>query len=228
MQFAVYVDLTRELTIEERSAIGEALDATVSEGGCVGLQNGPNDEVYFAVEAATEKEAAEQAKRYMDILLQAAAIDVEYELTLQSTNLSLIEKSLLLAAFFRGNTLDQGDWTSSSDQVVTLSLFYTGDITSDECQSRFSTRSYVGGLYDDDGELRPQIEARYQRLIELIWKQPQLIEGGGDLETPAYPSFTACRLTTQGIELIPDIVDRLPRKPDFPNWPDRRSHPSVI
>ncbi|WP_166831254.1 hypothetical protein [Thalassoroseus pseudoceratinae] len=141
-------------------------------------------------------------------------------------NLSCIDKSLLLAAFFRGNTRDQDRWTSSSDQVLTLSLFYTGDITSDECQYRFSNRGYVGGLYDDDGELHPQIDSRYQNLIDLLRVQPHLIEGGGNLETPAYPTYTACRLTDDGIRLVPDIIDLFPRKPDFPNWPDRRTYPN--
>ena len=137
-------------------------------------------------------------------------------------NLSVIDKSLLLAAFFRGNTSDQRAWTSSSDQVVTLSLFYTGDITADECRSRFSNRGYVGGLYGVDGQLHPQIETRYQNLIDLLREQPQLVEGGGDFATPAYPTYTACRLTDICIRLIPEIIESFPRKPEFPNWPDRR------
>ncbi len=143
-------------------------------------------------------------------------------------NLPVIDKSLLLATYFRGNTPNQGVWTSSSDQVVTLSLFYTGDITSLECQSRFANRGYVGGLYNDDGELRPQIESRYQHLINLLREYPQLIEGGGDFELPAYPTFTACRLTEDGIRLIPGIIDSFPRKPDFPGWPDQRAYPDVV
>ena len=142
--------------------------------------------------------------------------------------LSLIDKTLLLAAFFRGNSHDQDRWTSCSDQVVTLSLFFTGDITADDCQTRFSRRRYVGGLYDDDGELQPQIESRYQNLIGLLREQPQLIEGGGDFKTPAQPTYTACRLTDEGIRLVPAIIDSFPRKPDFPNWPDRRTNPDVV
>ena len=42
--------------------------------------------------------------------------------------LSLIEKSLLLAAYFRGGNQADDVWTSNSDQILTLSLFYTGDI----------------------------------------------------------------------------------------------------
>ena len=141
--------------------------------------------------------------------------------------LSAIDKALLLAAFFRGNIPDQNHWTSSSDQIVTLSLFYTEDINSEDCQSRFSNPGYVGGLYDDNGELRPQIESRYHELIELLRQRPQLIEGGGNFETPAHPTYTACRLTDDGIGLIPDIVDLFPRQPEFPNWPDRRAYPGA-
>ena len=137
-------------------------------------------------------------------------------------NFSAIEKSLLLTAFFRENTQDQERWTSSCDQVLTLSLFYTGDITADECQSRFSTRSNVGGLYAADGELDSQIESRYQLLIDLLRQQPQFIEGGGNFKTPAHPTYTACRLTEVGTRIIPDIIGSFPSKPDFPNWPDRR------
>ncbi len=139
--------------------------------------------------------------------------------------LSVVDKSLLLAAFFRGNTPDQKIWTSSSDQVVTLSLFYTGDITFSDCQSRFSNEHYLGGLYDDDGELKSQINDRYRHLMTLLRNYPKLIEGGGDYETPAYPTFTACRLTAEGIDLIPEIIDLFPHKPNFDNWPDRRTYP---
>ena len=137
-------------------------------------------------------------------------------------HLSQVDNALLLAAFFRGDMLDQDRWTSSSDQVLTLSLFYTGDITADDCQSRFSKNGHVGGLYDEDGELHSQIETRYRHLINLLREQPQLIEGGGDFDAPAYPTYTACRLTDHGVKLIREIIDLFPRKPDFPLWPDRR------
>ena len=142
-------------------------------------------------------------------------------------NLSTIDKSLLLAAYFRGNTCDQDLGTSCSDQVVTLSLFYTCDITAQDCQNRFSNRGYVGALYDDDEELNPEIAMRYQQLIDLLRKQPNLIEGSGDFKTPAHPTYTACRLTDDGIRLIPDIIKSLPCKPDFPNWLDQRTSHSV-
>ncbi|MEM9409973.1 MAG: hypothetical protein AAGA30_02600 [Planctomycetota bacterium] len=137
-------------------------------------------------------------------------------------NLSNVDNSLLLAAFFRGNTHEQEYWTSCSDQIVTLSLYYTGDISAGECESRFSGHRCVGGLYDSNGDLQPEIESRYNKLIDLIRCHPSLIEGGGDFVTPAYPTFTACRLTADALKLVPDLLKTFPRKPDFPNWPDRR------
>jgi hypothetical protein len=138
-------------------------------------------------------------------------------------SLSVIHQSLILAAFFRGGTRDQDRWASNSDQVLTLSLFYTGDITSVECQSRFANCGCVGSLYSDEGELHPQIASRYQNLVNLLREHPQLIEGWGDFDTPAHPTYTACRLTDAGIGLIPELMASFPRKPDFPNWPDRRA-----
>lgn len=84
MQFAVYADLSRQLSQDERSAVCEALNSTVPDGGCVGLQKGQNDEVFFYVYAAAEEEAREQATRYMGILLRRSEVKVEYELHLQS------------------------------------------------------------------------------------------------------------------------------------------------
>lgn len=139
---------------------------------------------------------------------------------------SSVRSSLLLAAYFRGNKLEDDRWTSCTDQVLTLSLFYTGYITTDECLKRFSIRRYVGGLYTKGGRLVGPIRTRYRALITLIGEQPHLIEGGGNLERPADPTFTACRLTDEGLRLIPEIIGLFPRKPDFPNWPDRRTFPS--
>jgi len=45
--------------------------------------------------------------------------------------LTSVEYSLLVGAYFRGG------WTSNSDQIVTLSLFYTGDVSFAECESVF-------------------------------------------------------------------------------------------
>ncbi len=136
-------------------------------------------------------------------------------------NLSLIDQSLLLATYYRGNDLQQDNWTSCCDQVVQLSLFYSGDLTAEECQSRFS-QGNVSGLYQDDGELVSQVKMRYEQLIEVLRSHPHLIEGGGDFDSPADPTFTACRLTEKGLELIPEILNRFPQKPEFPNWPDKR------
>lgn len=138
-------------------------------------------------------------------------------------SLSVIEQSLLLSVYYRGNTIDQNRWTSSSDQVVTLSLFYTGGISFSECESRFGNRRYIGGLYTDDGELHPMVAIRYSELIELLKKHPDLIEGGGDFQTPAYPTYTACRLTAEGDQLALSFMDSFPQKPDFPSWPDART-----
>ncbi len=138
-------------------------------------------------------------------------------------DLSLIQKSLLLATFFRGNKPDQERWISCADQVVTLSLYYTGQLPTDDIQSRFTKRGYVGGLYDADGMLLPLINDRYAELIELINSQPQFIQGGGDLESPAYPTFTACRLTDSGASLAPNITPLFPDTPDFPSWPNSRT-----
>jgi hypothetical protein len=83
MQYSVFADLSRRLTEHERSALFEALDANVPGSGCVGLQHGPSDEVYFALEGPDEAAAIAQAAHYMDLILQIAALDVEYALTLQ-------------------------------------------------------------------------------------------------------------------------------------------------
>ena len=136
--------------------------------------------------------------------------------------LSSVEQSLLLAAYFRGGRLDDEVWVSNSDQIVTLSLFYTGDITSADCAGRFAKRSYIQKLYDDEGILTEEIEVRYDVLIKLLERRPEWIEGGGDFELPAYPTFTACRLTTDGLQLAESFVESFPEKPDFPNWPDQR------
>lgn len=133
-----------------------------------------------------------------------------------------VEQSLLLATFFRGNPPDQDVWSSSCDQVVTLSLFYTGDISYEDCQRRFSRKAYVSCLYDENAELTHEIQSRYDALIRLLKAHPDLIQGGGNFDTPADPTYTACRLTRAGEELIASTIRQFPVKPDFPNWPDRR------
>ncbi|HTI51247.1 MAG TPA: hypothetical protein VL475_09860, partial [Planctomycetaceae bacterium] len=143
----------------------------------------------------------------------------------RTTPLSSIDESLLVAAYLRGGSPDDGVWVSNSDQIVTLSLFYTGEISSGECAARFSRRSYVGGLYDEKCRLTDRIAARYDRLLELLRAHPELIEGGGDLVTPADPTYTSCRLTLGGRTLACALAPSLPQKPEFPNWPDKRAFP---
>ena len=86
MRYAVYADLSRQLTSQERSSLFESLEASVPGSGCVGLQKGPNDEVYFSLEALSETAANAQAEHYMGIILHQAALDIEYTLTLQRMN----------------------------------------------------------------------------------------------------------------------------------------------
>jgi hypothetical protein len=83
MQYDAFADLSRPLTEQERDAVAEALDANVPGGGCVGLQNGPNDEIYFCVEASSEQDARTNAQSYVNSVLQTAGLDVGYELELQ-------------------------------------------------------------------------------------------------------------------------------------------------
>src|SRR4051794_18488976 len=106
-------------------------------------------------------------------------------------SLTRIEEALLLAAYFRGGSHDQKQWNSNSDQILTLSLFYTGDISEADCACRFATRSHIQELYDESGELTEEIDGRYKVLINLLQEHPELIEGGGNFATPAYPTFTA-------------------------------------
>lgn len=135
------------------------------------------------------------------------------------------QEAILLAAYFRGGDHSAVVWSSNCDQVVTLSLFYTGDISTNDCIGRFAVISYVGKLYQDDGELDGMIASRYHRLIELLQSHPHLIEGGGNLKTPADPTFTSCRLTREGQQFALFLAKNFPGKPDFPNWPDKRRLP---
>ena len=137
------------------------------------------------------------------------------------TKLTSVEESLLVAAYFRGRTPAEFRWVSNCDQVITLSFFYTGEISADDCMARFNVKSYVGKLYDRDGELMNDIQSRYAILIDLIRKRPDLISGGGNFETPADPTYTSCRLTLSGITLAVQLRRSFPKKPEFPNWPDK-------
>lgn len=135
--------------------------------------------------------------------------------------LASVEQSLLVAAYYRGGNPDEGVWGSNCDQVITLSLFYTGEISREDCAERFSRRSYVDKLYEMGGRLNKTIEARYRNLIRLIRDHPDLIEGGGDLGRPADPTYTSCRLTNAGLDFARSLIESFPPKPEFPNWPDR-------
>ena len=138
---------------------------------------------------------------------------------------TLVEKSILLAAYYRGNLQDDCVWTSNSDQILTLSLFFSGDITSTDCVTRFATHSHVQSLYGEDGKLTKEIETRYEVLINLLKTHEELIEGGGDFDLPADPTYTACRLTDGGLLLAVKLVGLFPDEPNFPNWPDPRTPP---
>jgi hypothetical protein len=81
-------------------------------------------------------------------------------------------------------------------------------------------------VYDENGDLTIEIEERYKILIELLKKCPELIEGAGGFEVATEPTYTACRLTDAGLELAREFINAFPQKPDFPNWPDRRTPPS--
>ena len=139
--------------------------------------------------------------------------------------LNNIKEALLLATYYRGNTFEQANWTACTDQVLVLSRFFTGDITSSECTACFQNPGYVGGIYGDDGELLSEIEARWDVFIQLVRENPQLIEGSTNLES-ALPTYSGCRITDKGISLIPEIIKHFPRKPDLKEWPDRRSYPN--
>ncbi len=147
------------------------------------------------------------------------------EIVMTNMPLTSIEESLLLAAYFRGGSQDEHAWGSNTDQILTLSLFYTGDISFADCEGRFSIRSYIQDLYDDDGELTEEIEARYRILINLLQEHAELIEGAGNFQFPAHPTYTSCRLTDSGSELALTLLQSFPQKPEFLNWPDKRSTP---
>lgn len=138
-------------------------------------------------------------------------------------HLTSIEKSLILAVFFRGGSPDDETWTSNTDQILTLSLFYSGEMTSEECVRRFARRSGLQKLYTAEGGLTEEIANCYQVLIQLLHRHPQLIEGGGNFTLPAHPTFTSCRLTKEGFLLAASLINTFPQKPEFPDWPDQRT-----
>ena len=84
MQYAVFADISRPLTEQEQSAVFQGLETCVPESGCAGHQKGPNDEVYFCVEALSEAEARMLARDYLAVVLLRAGLAVEYTLSLQT------------------------------------------------------------------------------------------------------------------------------------------------
>jgi hypothetical protein len=86
MKYAIYADFSRPLMTAERSAVSEALDANVPGSGCVGCQTGPNDEVYFSIEAPSDEEAIARAAHHMSIVVHVVGLDADYTLTVQATD----------------------------------------------------------------------------------------------------------------------------------------------
>ncbi len=84
MIFNVYADLSRALSEYERDAIADALDSTVPDSGCVGLQGGPFDEVYFTVTAANLDDARKRALTDMNTVLEQLQMEIEFSLELTS------------------------------------------------------------------------------------------------------------------------------------------------
>jgi hypothetical protein len=82
MQFAIYADLLRLLSSEERSAIFEALEANVPGSGCVGLlaNSSQTDEMYFVVEALSEVGAMAKATHYASIVLSEAGFNEKHKI----------------------------------------------------------------------------------------------------------------------------------------------------
>jgi len=84
MRYSVYADMSRPLTPEERNAVAAALEAQVPHSGCVGPQEGSNDEAYYAVEADTDEDAIAQATRYAALAIRMSGVDVKYTLEVQA------------------------------------------------------------------------------------------------------------------------------------------------
>ena len=84
MQYDVYVDMSRPLTVAERFDIFEALDAHVPHSGYVGLDKGPNDEMFFVVNADSDAEAVAQATRYAAMAIRESGVDVQYTVAMHT------------------------------------------------------------------------------------------------------------------------------------------------
>ena len=86
MNYSVFGGLSRPLSNEERSAIFDALETCVPDGGCVGPRSTPEDEVWFEVDAPSDEEASALAEHYMNIVITRSEVDVQYDITLQTTD----------------------------------------------------------------------------------------------------------------------------------------------
>ena len=142
-------------------------------------------------------------------------------------SLTQIEEAILVAAYYRGKAPSEQVWSSNSDQVLTLSLFYTGDISHNACASRFEHRPYLRCVYDDDGRLNEQLKHRYRVLIDLIQQHPDLINGGGDFKAPADPTYTACGLTDAGLPHGSHFDILVPKETRIPKLARRTSIPGL-
>ncbi len=76
-------DVTRLFTTDARSGVAEALESHVPGSGSVGTCDGANDEVCFAVDARSDREAIEPADRYLGPVVLAARLDVHYTVAVQ-------------------------------------------------------------------------------------------------------------------------------------------------
>ncbi|ADG69003.1 hypothetical protein Plim_3189 [Planctopirus limnophila DSM 3776] len=81
MEYAVYADSPRRLSVQEQAGLSEALEAIVPSGGCIGPRGSQQqEEVYFTVDAATEEEAKQQAGQFMNRILQEAGLEIAFVL----------------------------------------------------------------------------------------------------------------------------------------------------
>lgn len=78
--YGIYVDLSRLLSNQERSEVFDAVDAVVPGSGCVGVQRGTTDEIYFCIDAASETEAKAITDQYMRRITDRAGLDVSFSI----------------------------------------------------------------------------------------------------------------------------------------------------
>ena len=76
----MYIDLSRLLSDQERSKAFSALDVIVPGSGCVGVERGPTDEVYFCVDANSETEAKALSDQYMHRIIKRAGLDIGFSI----------------------------------------------------------------------------------------------------------------------------------------------------